>query len=245
MSPKSSHNRAPMTEPDGEPQKRRRRGGRRRDKREAGVATTTSQLIGAAPAKNHPRPQHHSHNRLRTVREFSAGGLVIDGLDAPRGQQMAALIGHLDRRGRMLWSLPKGHIEQGERPEETAVREIAEETGIRGDVLAALGNIDYWFSSENLRVHKTVHHYLLLFVGGKLSSDDHEVAEVAWVPIDELSSRLAHADERRLAEMAADLIETLQTDGPVVLPPLPASSPRRHGQTHSRAARRHLPHDPR
>ena len=80
---------------------------------------------------------------------------------------MAALIGHLDRRGRMLWSLPKGHIEQGERPEETAVREIAEETGIRGDVLAALGNIDYWFSSENLRVHKTVHHYLLRLVGGK------------------------------------------------------------------------------
>ena len=131
------------------------------------------------------------------------------------------------------------------RPEETAVREIAEETGIRGDVLAALGNIDYWFSSENLRVHKTVHHYLLRFVDGKLSSDDHEVAEVAWVPLHELSSRLAHADERRLAGEAADLIETLQTDGPVVLPPLPASSPRRHAQTHSRAARRHLPHDPR
>ena len=244
MSPKSSHNRAPMTEPDGGPQKRRRRAGRRRDKRDAGVATTTSQLIGAAPANNHPRPQHHSHNRLRTVREFSAGGLVIDGLDAPRGQQMAALIGHLDRRGRMLWS-PRATSNSGRRDRrDRRSRDRRRDRNPRRRARRP-GNIDYWFSSANLRVHKTVHHYLLRFVGGELSSDDHEVAEVAWVPLDELSSHLAHADERRLADRAADLIETLQTDGPAVLPPLPASSPRRHAQTHARAARRHLPHDPR
>jgi dihydroneopterin triphosphate diphosphatase len=61
------------------------------------------------------------------VEEISAGGLVVE-----RGELglRAALIGRLDRRGRLLWSLPKGHIEQGETPELTAVREVAEETGI-------------------------------------------------------------------------------------------------------------------
>ena len=65
-----------------------------------------------------------------------------DGVTGPR----AALIGRTDRRGRLLWSLPKGHIEEGETPEDTAVREVAEETGIIGEVVAPLGIIDFWFS---------------------------------------------------------------------------------------------------
>jgi len=175
---------------------------------------------------------------LRTVHETSAGGLVVDGLDGPRGNQVAALIGRVDRRGRMLWSLPKGHIEMGETAEQTAIREVAEETGIHGDVLASLGSIDYWFVTEGRRVHKTVHHYLLRFLGGELSDHDLEVTEVAWVPLEELPSRLAYADERRLAEVAGELIHTLNTHGPGALPPLPHSTPWRRRQTHSRTRRR-------
>lgn len=167
------------------------------------------------------------------MHEISAGGLVIDGIDGPREAQLAALIGRMDRRGRMLWSLPKGHIEQGETADQTAIREVAEETGIRGDVLAALGSIDYWFVTDGRRVHKTVHHYLLRFTGGELSDEDVEVTEVAWVPIAELPGRLAYADERRLAEVAAELIDLLQADGPTSLPPLPPMEPRRRPQTHS------------
>ena len=140
------------------------------------------------------------------MHETSAGGLVVDGIDGPHDSQVAALIGRIDRRGRMLWSLPKGHIEQGETAEQTAIREVAEETGIQGKVLAALGSIDYWFVTEGRRVHKTVHHYLLRFSGGELSDDDVEVTEVAWVPLHELPTRLAYADERRLAEVAGELI---------------------------------------
>jgi 8-oxo-dGTP pyrophosphatase MutT (NUDIX family) len=193
------------------------------------------QATGAqGPAKkHHPRPGQRSPDRLRTVHETSAGGLVVDGLDGPRENQVAALIGRVDRRGRTLWSLPKGHIEQGETAEQTAIREVAEETGIRGDVLASLGSIDYWFVTEGRRVHKTVHHYLLRFLGGELSDDDLEVSEVAWVPLGELPSRLAYADERRLAEVAGELIDTLHNHGPSALPPLPHSSPRRRAQTHS------------
>jgi 8-oxo-dGTP pyrophosphatase MutT (NUDIX family) len=170
---------------------------------------------------------------MRTVHEISAGGLVIDGIDGPREEQLAAVIGRLDRRGRMLWSLPKGHIEQGETADQTAIREVAEETGIQGDVLAALGSIDYWFVTDGRRVHKTVHHYLMRFSSGELCDEDVEVTEVAWVPISELTSRLAYADERRLVEVAGELIALLQSDGPAALPPLPRMSPRRRPQTHS------------
>lgn len=176
--------------------------------------------------------------RLRTVHETSAGGLVIDDIDRPRHEQMAALIGRVDRRGRILWSLPKGHIEQGETAEQTAIREVAEETGIHGHVLAALGSIDYWFVTEGRRVHKTVHHYLMRFSGGELCDEDIEVAEVAWVPVAELPDRLAYADERRLAKVAHELIERLHTGGPDALPPLPPSAPRRRPQTHSHTRNR-------
>jgi ADP-ribose pyrophosphatase YjhB (NUDIX family) len=119
----------------------------------------------------------------------------------------AAVIGRLDRRGRLLWSLPKGHIEAGETAEEAAVREVEEETGIIGRVVAPLGTIDFWFVAEDRRVHKTVHHFLLRALGGELSDSDVEVSEVAWVPLDELESRLAYADERRLIRRATELLE--------------------------------------
>jgi 8-oxo-dGTP pyrophosphatase MutT (NUDIX family) len=142
--------------------------------------------------------------RLRRVEETSAGGLVLDSPEA--AQARAALIGRIDRRGRLLWSLPKGHVEAGETHEDAAVREVEEETGIRGRVLAALGTIDYWFVAEDRRIHKTVHHYLLEASGGELSDEDIEVDEVAWVPLTELRNRLAYAGERRLADTAADLL---------------------------------------
>jgi 8-oxo-dGTP pyrophosphatase MutT (NUDIX family) len=153
-----------------------------------------------------PRPATRragGRRSLRKVEETSAGGLVVDRTGIrPR----AAIIGRLDRRGRLLWSLPKGHLEAGESAEDAAVREVEEETGIRGRVVAPLGTIDYWFVAEDRRIHKTVHHYLLEASGGELSDEDIEVDEVAWVPLDELRERLAYAGERRLADTAADLL---------------------------------------
>jgi 8-oxo-dGTP pyrophosphatase MutT (NUDIX family) len=136
----------------------------------------------------------------RSVEETSAGGLVLD--ESRRG----ALIGRQDRRGRMVWSLPKGHIEAGETPEAAAIREIQEETGISGSIVAPLGVIDFWFMAENRRVHKTVHHFLLQAVGGELSSDDAEVDSVEWVPLADMSTRLAYADERRLMDRVQELL---------------------------------------
>lgn len=141
--------------------------------------------------------------RLRKVEETSAGGLVVDRTTpVPR----AALIGRVDRHGKLVWSLPKGHIENGESPADAAIREVEEETGIRGRVLALLGVIDFWFVAEDRRVHKTVHHYLMEAAGGELSADDIEVDQVAWVPLPEVGVRLAYADERRLVDRVPDLL---------------------------------------
>jgi 8-oxo-dGTP pyrophosphatase MutT (NUDIX family) len=151
----------------------------------------------ARPRKPSPR------RRLRRVEETSAGGLVVDRTGAAI---RAALIARFDRRGRLLWSLPKGHIESGESALDAAVREVEEETGIRSRVIAPLGVIDFWFIAEDRRVHKTVHHYLLEAAGGELSDDDIEVDKVAWVPLAEVTERLAYPDERRLLERVPELL---------------------------------------
>lgn len=138
-----------------------------------------------------------ARSRIPRVEEFSAGGFV---LDTSGRLHKVALIARQDRRGRLVWSLPKGHIEPGETPEDTAVREVFEETGIRGSIIASLGTIDFWFVSQDRRIHKTVHHFLMSAHDVELSDADIEVAEVAWVPLDEVADRLGHADERTLLE---------------------------------------------
>jgi ADP-ribose pyrophosphatase YjhB (NUDIX family) len=140
---------------------------------------------------------------MRRVDEFSAGGLVLDlDGDVPRG----ALIGRTDKLGRLLWSLPKGHIEQGETAEQAAVREVAEETGISGVIVGELGTIDFWFVAEGRRIHKTVRHFLMRAVGGELSDADIEVTAVAWVPLPEIGDQLAYPDERGLVETAGRML---------------------------------------
>ena len=154
---------------------------------------------------------------METRDETSAGGLVVSGLaecvDANGNVDLSrlyvALIGRLDRRGRLLWSRPKGHVENGEAKEVTAEREVWEETGISGEVFADLGMIDYWFVSDGVRIHKTVHHHLLRFVDGIMNDEDPEVTEVSWIPVSELIEHLAYADERKLARIAHDLLPDL------------------------------------
>ncbi|MFT3716529.1 MAG: NUDIX hydrolase [Gordonia sp. (in: high G+C Gram-positive bacteria)] len=179
-----------------------------RRRRDAGAAAPRGKKRNPGAQRKNGGPEQ----RLRTVRETSAGGLVLSRLDAPYDEIEAVLIGRIDRRGRMMWSLPKGHIETGETAETTAVREVTEETGVSGSVIAPLGKIDYWFVSEGKRIHKTVHHFLLRYTGGELSDADYEVSEVAWVPLPELPRRLTYSDERRLARTAEGVIEELRGD---------------------------------
>ncbi|WP_376778995.1 NUDIX hydrolase [Corynebacterium variabile] len=170
------------------------------------------------PRRSPARPVHQrDHHELPTSVETSAGGLVLSGMpEAVRGdgsvdlsKMYVALIGRLDRRGRLLWSIPKGHIEDAEDAHTTAEREVWEETGVHGQVFSELGTIDYWFVSEGKRIHKTVHHHLLRVVDGELNDEDPEVTEVAWLPVSHLVEKLAYADERKLARQALDRLPDL------------------------------------
>lgn len=149
-----------------------------------------------------PARSSGSTRRLRRVEETSAGGLVIRGNDRVSG----VLIGKFDHRHRLVWSLPKGHVEEGETLAQTAVREVGEETGIAAEIIGPLGAIDYWFVADGQRIHKTVHHFLLRAVGGELSDADVEVTDVAWVPLEDIPTKLSYRDERRLVEVVPRML---------------------------------------
>jgi 8-oxo-dGTP pyrophosphatase MutT (NUDIX family) len=139
-----------------------------------------------------------------TRTEVSAGGLVVD-LDSE--PMRVAAICRRNRAGRLEWCLPKGHLEGDETPEQAAVREIAEETGIHGQVLESLGAIDYWFFADGHRIHKTVHLFLLQAVGGDITTEndpDQEAVEAAWIGMDVVHERLAFPNERRAVRLAAE-----------------------------------------
>jgi 8-oxo-dGTP pyrophosphatase MutT (NUDIX family) len=152
------------------------------------------------------RSDHRTRHPLPLVEETSAGGL---GIQVNGGSAEVALIARHNRAGRLEWCLPKGHPEDGETLQQTAVREVAEETGIQGRPLRSLGSVDYWFSADGRRVHKVVHHFLLEAVGGTISVEgdpDREAVDAAWVPLDELEERLTFANERRLARDVSQLL---------------------------------------
>jgi len=152
------------------------------------------------PAKKSIKPAKKNPNTTRRVEEISAGGLVVD-LSGERG----LLIGRHDKRGRTLWSLPKGHIEIGETPEAAALREVEEETGIVSKITRSLGVIDFWFMADGKRIHKTVHHFLFSEISGELAPQISEVDVVDWFPLDEIATRLAYPDERKLIARSGDL----------------------------------------
>ncbi len=171
---------------------------------------------GGHPLKVDPAQLHSGHGlasvpaanaaSLPVVEETSAGGLVVQ--PSPAGP-LAAVIVRRNRAGRLEWCLPKGHLEGVETPEEAAVREIREETGIRGTVRTELGVIDYWFSGEDRRVHKVVHHFLLRAEGGSISAagdPDGEAEDALRVLVAELPDRLSYPNEQRLAETAQQVL---------------------------------------
>lgn len=147
----------------------------------------------------HPR---RWQSRLPSVQETSAGGVIID---VHEGMARIAIIARHNRAGRVEWCLPKGHMEPGETLEQTAEREVAEETGIIGRVLVTLGTVDYWFSTPQHRIHKRVHHYLLEATGGELSVEgdpDQEAFDAIWCPLIEAPRVLTFPNERRIAQVA-------------------------------------------
>ena len=163
------------------------------------TAATKGNPQSKTSAKQQTKPQAKPHSQpyAKRVDEVSAGGLVIDAT-----KTKGLLIGrrdHKDTTGtRILWSLPKGHIEEGETPEQAAIREVAEETGITSEIERSLGVIDFWFMAGGKRIHQTVHHFQFKEVGGLLAAQESEVDEVGWFPLSEIIGLLAYPDEKKL-----------------------------------------------
>lgn len=100
-----------------------------------------------------------------------------------------------------IWCLPKGKIEYEENPEEAALREVKEETGVEARIKEKIGKINYWFyKKENLRCNKTVHFYMMEFVNGKLSSESYEVEDVKWFSIKEALENMAYEKEKEIVK---------------------------------------------
>ena len=109
-----------------------------------------------------------------------------------------------------VWALPKGIIDQGEKPEQTAVREVAEETGIEARLETKLGDVRYVYTWAGERVFKVVSFYLLRYRRGRLGeiAPEHriEVAEARWFPLEDAPRLLAYKGEREMAERALAFI---------------------------------------
>ena len=135
-------------------------------------------------------------------REFSAGGVLVRVQD---GRPWLAAI-RPEGKPEGLWALPKGRIGEGEKPEATAVREVEEETGVRGELVRKLGDVRYVYTWQGERIFKVVSFYLLRYQAGKLGDlakeYAHEVADVQWLPLDEAPRTLAYTGERDMARQA-------------------------------------------
>jgi 8-oxo-dGTP pyrophosphatase MutT (NUDIX family) len=145
-------------------------------------------------------------------REFSAGAVLVRRL---QGRWMMAAI-RPGGKPAGVWALPKGQIEPGDRGEETALREVIEETGARGRSLGKLGDVRYWFNWDGERVFKVVSFFLVRYTGGRLgeiaAEFRHEVAEVRWLPLEEAPRLLAYGGEREMARKALVEVARLEVE---------------------------------
>jgi 8-oxo-dGTP pyrophosphatase MutT (NUDIX family) len=141
--------------------------------------------------------------RLRNTTATSAGGIVV----RFSGGVPELVVGSRRReRDGFTWTLPKGTPTRGETIEETALREVGEETGLEVRITDPLDSIEYWFVQSGKRIHKTVHYFLMEPVGGDLAAHDHEFDEVRWIRFDQAATMLTFETERALVARAGELL---------------------------------------
>lgn len=132
--------------------------------------------------------------------EFSAGGVVFK----KEGDKTFILLAQ--HSGHHGWVFPKGLIDKGEKKEETASREVEEETGIKGTIIRPLEPIEFWYVFEGEKIKKTVYYFLMAEAGGDIEKHDHEMEKVEWITAEEVENRLTYKSEKEVWEEARKLI---------------------------------------
>ena len=139
-------------------------------------------------------------------REFSAGGVLVRTVG---GRPHVAAI-RPQGKPAGTWVLPKGNIDAGESPAETAVREVREETGVEGRLVEKLGDVKYVYTWDGERIFKVVSFFLLRAGRGRIGEIEEamrvEVAEARWLPLDDAPRLLAYGGEREMAAKARDRV---------------------------------------
>ena len=140
----------------------------------------------------------------RVEAAVSAGGVVYR--DSEDGIEVVIC----GRLGDGVWGLPKGTPEDGESLEQTAAREVSEETGLEVQIAEKIGVVEYWFARTGVRYHKWVHHYLFQATGGDTGNHDLEYDRVEWRPIENALKTLTFKNESDMLEKAREIIEAVR-----------------------------------
>ncbi|MFC1560022.1 NUDIX hydrolase [Candidatus Margulisiibacteriota bacterium] len=131
---------------------------------------------------------------------FSAGGVVFK-KEASKIKVVLTV-----KSGGKITCLPKGHIEKGERSEDAATREVKEETGLTGNLIEKIGDIEYWFAEAGQKIHKKVAFFLFEQTGGSTKDHDFEVEEVKWYDLSEAVKTTTYKSEKDIIKKAGKLI---------------------------------------
>ena len=150
--------------------------------------------------------------RLRAATATSAGGIVVR---HDEGRPQLVIGSRRRERDGWTWTLPKGTPKRGESTEETALREVGEETGLEVRITGPLDSIEYSFVQSGTRIHKSVHYFMMEPTGGDLDRHDREFDQVRWIDFAEAATTLTFETERALVAQAHDV---LVGRGPAVNP---------------------------
>lgn len=150
-------------------------------------------------------PSRYGNNPISTGKEaeqHSAGGVLYK---RESGKYKVCLVAK--RQGR-VWALPKGRLDEGETPDQTARREILEETGHRADIIDQLDEITYYFFLKESQTlyHKKVTFYLMKLIQENAQPRDQENDAVSWVDVGEAVKRLSYINEKKVLKKAQGLL---------------------------------------
>ena len=182
----------------GQGQKRKGRGQKRKGQKSQQKGQKQRQKQRGTPGK-----ASRKSRGAPTKREISAGGVVY----RRDGEEIEiVLASRRTRRGELAWGLAKGGIEENESPEEAAVREVREETGLLAEIEDSLGETRYFYVWEDVRIRKTVHFFLMRHTGGDIDDRDDEMEEIRWFPLERALKRAAYRGERDVLGRAAEIL---------------------------------------